>query len=402
VAGVPSDVPLTKMDLPNANPMRAKQQLAGLGLASEEWGGKTGVVECSAQTGKGVEAILERIALEAEILELRASPEVPAHGFVLDARVEEGRGIVASTLVRDGTLRRGDVILSSHSYGRVRGIFDQYGRAIADAGPSMPVEVTGLSDLPEAGDKFYVLDDLERARAVAEKRTQEAREASRAAPKHVTLETLTQHLGAGEAAELRVILKADVKGTLEAIVPQLADLGGDEAHVDIIHQGVGSVNASDVLLADASDGICLGFSVEVDAAARQLAELRGVQIKLHSVIYELIDEVTQGLEGELAPERREVVTGHAEVRQVFRISRLGTIAGSYVLDGTIERGNRARVTREGAQVFEGTIAGLKRFQDDAREVREGFECGIRLEGFDARVGDRIEAYRIDEVARTLS
>ncbi|MHC5053714.1 MAG: translation initiation factor IF-2 [Planctomycetota bacterium] len=402
-AGVAIVVALNKMDLPNADAMRAKQQLAGLELNPEEWGGDTGVVECSATTGQGIDLLIERIALESELLELKAAPAKPAQGFVLEAELTGGRGIVATVLVRDGTLHRGDVILSSHGFGRSRGLSDFRGRPLEEAGPSVPVEVTGLSEIPEAGDRFYVLDDLDKAREIAEQRAQAAREAARAKPvRHVTLETLVEQLDAGEPVELRVVLKADVKGTLEALLPQLGGLGGTEASVNVIHQGVGAINTSDVLLGDASDAVSVGFNVGVDAAARQLAEQRGVDVRLHSVIYELIDEVKMGLEGKLAPEEREIISGHAEVRQAFRLTKVGAVAGCYILDGTIERQDRARVARDGTIVFDGSIGGLRRFKEDVREVREGFECGIRIEGFDdVKVGDQIEAYRIEQVARTL-
>jgi len=402
-AGVAIVVALNKIDLPNANPMQAKTQLATLDLNPEEWGGSTGVVECSAMTGQGMDELIERIALEAELLELKAAPQKPAQGFVLEAELTGGRGIVATVLVRDGTLRTGDVILSSHGFGRARGLSDFRGRQIEEAGPSVPVEVTGLSEIPEAGDRFYVLDDLDKAREIAEQRAQAAREAARARPaRHVTLETLVEQLEAGESVELRVVLKADVKGTLEALLPQLGRLGGTEASINVIHQGVGAVNTSDVLLADASDAVCVGFNVGVDASARQLSEQRGVDVRLHSVIYELIDEVKKGLEGKLAPEEREVIAGHAEVRQAFRLTKVGAVAGCYILDGTIVRQDRARVARDGTIVFDGPILGLRRFKEDVREVREGFECGIRIEGFDdVKVGDQIEAYRIEQIARTL-
>ncbi|MHC4251511.1 MAG: translation initiation factor IF-2 [Planctomycetota bacterium] len=386
-AGVAMVVALNKIDLPNANPMRAKQQLAGLDLNPEEWGGSIGVIECSAMTGQGMDELIERVALEAELQELKAAPAKPAQGFVLEARLTGGRGIVATVLVRDGTLHRGDVILSSHGFGRSRGLADFRGRPLEEAGPSVPVEVTGLSEIPEAGDRFYVLDDLDKAREIAEQRAQAAREAARARPvRHVTLETLVEHLDAGEPVELRVVLKADVKGTLEALLPQLGGLGGTQASVNVIHQGVGGINTSDVLLADASDAV----------------SERGVDVRLHSVIYELIDEVKMGLEGKLAPEEREIIAGHAEVRQAFRLTKVGAVAGCYILDGAIERQDRARVARDGTIVFDGSIGGLRRFKEDVREVREGFECGIRIEGFDdVKVGDQIEAYRIEQVARTL-
>ena len=267
----------------------------------------------------------------------------------------------------------------------------------------MPVEVTGLSEIPDAGDRFYVLDNLDRAREVAEARVRSAREARRVAPRHVTLEMLSERIGRAEPVELKVVLKADVKGVLDALVPQLEGLSTDDASIVIIHQGVGAVNTGDVQLAEASDGICVGFDVGVDAAARVLADERGVDIRLHRVIYDLVEEVRSSLEGRLAPEEREVVTGHAEVRQVFRISRAGQIAGCMITDGLVERQNRARVTRDGTIVFEGPIGGLKHFKDDVREVRQGFECGIRIEGFDdVRVGDQIEAFRFEEVARKLT
>jgi translation initiation factor IF-2 len=322
---------------------------------------------------------------------------------VLEARLTDGRGIVATALVRDGTLRRGDVILCSHGYGRVRGLFDHLGRQIEESGPSTPAEVTGLSAIPEAGDRFYVLDDLDRAREIAEQREQQAREAARRpVVRRVTLETLSQALAAEEPVTLRVILKADVKGALEAIVPKLTELGGEEASVDIVHQGVGAINTSDVLLAEASGGVCVGFHVDVDSAARDMAESRGVDVRVHSVIYELIDELRSALEGKLAPEEREVVTGHAEVRQVFRLSRVGTVAGCYVTDGVVERNGRARLIREGETALEGPIGSLRHFKEDVREVREGYECGIRIEGAnDVREGDTIEAFRIEHVARKL-
>jgi len=402
-AKVPIIVALNKIDLPNANPMRARQQLAGLGLNPEEWGGTTGVIECSAATGQGIDALLERILLEAELLELRADPSRPAQGYVLESKVTEGRGIVATVLVRDGTLKMGDIILSSHGYGRARGLFDYTGKPIEQAGPSVPVEVTGLSELPDAGDRFYVLDSLEAAREIAEQRSRASREARRIAPRHVTLETLSERFGEGTRVELRIVLKADLKGVLDALVPQLEALTTKEAAVSIIHQGVGAISTNDVLLADASDAICVGFDVGVDLAARALAEERSVEIKLHRVIYELIDEVKKSLEGKLAPERREVITGHAEVRQTFRVSRAGAIAGCFVLDGTIERQNRARVLRGGTIVFDGQIGGLRHFKEDVREVQKGLECGIKIEGFDdVRVGDQIETYRIEEVARKLA
>jgi translation initiation factor IF-2 len=402
-AKVPIIVALNKMDLPNANPMRAKQQLASLELSPEEWGGHTGVIECSAETGKGIEALLDRISLEAELLDLKAEPGRHANGFVLEAKMTDGRGIVATVLVRDGTLNKSDVILSSHGYGRVRGLFDHTGKTIDSAGPSMPIEVTGLSELPDAGDRFYVLENLERAREIADERAQATREAKRAVPRHVTLETLSERIGQEETIELKVVLKADLKGVLDALVPQLEGQGNKEATVTVMHQAVGAINTSDILLADASGGVVVGFDVGVDAAARQLAESRGVDIRLHKVIYDLVDEVRASLEGKLVPEEKEVVTGHADVRQTFRISKAGSIAGCMILDGTIERQNKARVSRGGTIVFEGTISGLKHFKDDVREVRQGFECGIKIEGFDdTQVGDQIEAYRVEKVARRLS
>jgi translation initiation factor IF-2 len=266
----------------------------------------------------------------------------------------------------------------------------------------VPVEVTGLSEIPDAGDRFYVLDDLDRARQIAQERSFAQREANRAAPQRVTLETLSAQIGMAEKVELKVVLKADLKGVLDAIVPQLENLGNDEASVTVIHRGVGGISRADVILAEASSAVCVGFDVGVDALARQLSEEKGVDIRLHRVIYDLVEEIKQSLEGKLVPEEKEVITGHADVRQTFKISRAGTIAGCMVLDGTIERANKVRVSRNGTIVFEGTIGGLKHFKDDVHDVRQGFECGIRVEGFDdIQVGDQLEAYRIEQVARTL-
>ncbi|NOZ19978.1 MAG: translation initiation factor IF-2 [Planctomycetes bacterium] len=401
-AGVPIVVALNKMDLPSANPQRVKQQLSNVDLAPEEYGGKTQCVEVSAVTGEGVDDLVERLSLEAELLELKANPDKPARGTVLEAKLSEGRGVVATVLVKDGTLKTGDVFLCGHAYGRVRNMRDDKGRSLREAGPATPVEITGLSDVPGAGDSLYVLADAQKARSIAERRARKKREQERVTATHVTLETLFSHLEAAAVKELRVIVKADVAGSLEVIKKALDEIGTSEVQVNIIHSGVAGINLSDVVLADASDAVIIGFNVVADADAREETEKRGVDVRVYRVIYQLIDEVRQALEGMLEPEKRENVIGHAQVRQVFRVSRYGSIAGCYVTDGIIRRSSAVRLARESKIIYDGKIASLRRFKDDVREAREGYECGIKIEGFDdVKEGDVIVAYEIEEVKRTL-
>jgi len=402
-AKVPIVVAINKCDLPAANPMRVRQQLAGYDLTPEEWGGQTIMVDVSAVTGQGLSDLVEMLSLEAELLELKANPNKPALGTVLEASMCPGRGVVATLLVQDGSLKRGDIILAGNTYGRVKSMVDDMGRSVEIAGPSKPVQLTGLNNVPEAGDRFQVVDDLSRARSVAGERERRARLASMVRRKHVTLDTLFEKLQETGTQELKTVLKADSMGSLEALEQMLEKLGTEEVRVQVIHSAVGGINESDVLLADASDAIVIGFTVSPDERARTLANERGVEIRLYQIIYQVQEDILKALEGLLESEKIEQVVAHAEVRKIFKISRIGSIAGCRILDGTIERTNRVRLIRDGIVVLNNaSIEGLRREKDDVREVREGFECGIKIAGYDdVKVGDVIEAFRIVERRRSL-
>jgi len=402
-AEVPVVVAINKCDLPNANPDRVRQELANrLELLPEEWGGKTGMINVSAITGAGIDALLERILLESEMLELRANPDRPAEGHVLEAKVSESRGVVVTMLVSDGTLRRGDIVLCSSGYGKVKLMYDEHGRTIEEAGPGRPARIVGLSSVPEAGDRIYVLNDLARARDIAEHRAHEARSAALSRRAHVTLENLQAHLADAQTRELNVIIKADVMGSLEVLQKTLRDISNDEVRINIIHAAVGGINQADVILADASDAVIVGFHVIADQTARLQATSHGVQIKVYHIIYRLIEDMRSALEGMLPPEEREVVQGHLEIRQVFRASRIGNIAGCYVTDGIVTRQSRVRLIRDSVVIYDGQVESLRRVKSDAREVRSGFECGLKIAGYDdIKEGDVIEAYTIEEIARKL-
>jgi len=401
-AKVPIVVAINKMDLPGANPQRVMQQLSALELLPAKWGGDTEVVEVSAVTKKGIPDLIETLAIQAEVLELTANPHKPATGAVLEAKLSEGRGAVATVLVQDGTLRVGDIVLCGMACGRARSLHDDRGRSIEEAGPSTPVEIAGLSSVPAAGDTFGVVDDLDTARHIGETRERRAREASLAERQHVTLETLFATLDEAEQKEVRVILKADVHGSLEVIRKALDDLSTDEVRVNLLHSAVGGVNESDILLADASDAVVIGFHVVADPPARALAEEKEIDVRLYNIIYNLTDDMKAALERRLEPERRETVVGHAEVRRVFRISRTGNVAGCYVTDGRIARSSFLRLTRDNVVVYEGKIGSLRHVKDDVRQVANGMECGIRIEGYDdVKEGDVIEAYEVTEIARRL-
>ena len=402
-AKVPIVVAINKIDKPEAQVDRVKRQLTNYGLVPEEWGGDTICVPVSALTGKGIEGLLEMLALQAEVLELKADPNRPAMGTVLEARRTEGKGIVASVLVQQGTLRAGDVMLAGGAYGRIRMMTDEHGSLLGEALPSTPVEVSGLNEAPYAGDRFWVMDDLQKAREIAETRGAQRRTESRAVRPHVSLENLAATFEASGAKELRVILKADVQGSLEVLMRTLSDLSVPEVSVRVIHSGIAGVNESDVLLADASDAVIVGFNIVAEQAARIEAERLNVEIRLYNVIYQLVEEMKAALENRLEPEIREVVRGHADVRNTFRISRIGTIAGCMVVDGVIPRRAAVRLARQGVVIFDGQIESLKHFKDDVREVREGFECGIKIAGYDdIKVGDVLEAYETEKVPRKLS
>ncbi len=402
-AGVPIVVALNKCDLPQANPQRVKQQLIPFGLQPEEWGGKTICVETSAVTGKGVDQLLESLLLEAEMKELRANPKRPALGTVIEAQITEGFGPVATLLVQNGSLKPGNVVLAGTGYGRVRTLSDETGKPLKEAGPTVPVRVAGLSAVPEAGDRFYVLKSLPMAKQLAEDRQRRLRETALVeSRKPRTLEAVFEQMGREEIKELPVVIKADVQGSVEALRENLEKIAHAEVRVHVIHAAVGGVNESDVLLADASNAIIIGFNVAPDPVARVLAEARGVDIRLYQIIYSATDDVRKALEGMLAPKQTEKRLGECNVVQTFKISRVGTVAGCMVSDGVIARSAKVRVIRDGVVVHTGNLQSLKRVKDDVREVRSGQDCGIHLQGFDdVKVGDRLESFETVSEARTL-
>jgi translation initiation factor IF-2 len=403
-AGVPLVVAVNKIDLPDARPERVKQELMQHKVVIEEFGGDVLFAEVSAKTGAGIDDLLEKVMLQADVLDVRANPDRAARGVVIESELDKGKGPVATVLVTAGTLKIGDAFICGLFDGRVRALLDERGNNVQEAGPSQPVRVLGFSGVPEAGDGFAVLGDDGEVRDIAQRRQRLQREQGfRRTKEPTTLEELYAQVQAGEISRLNVILKGDVGGSVEALADELTKLSTDEVKVAVIHRGVGAITENDVLLAAASDAIIIGFHVRPDARTRAAAEREGVDIRVYRVIYEVVDDVRLAMEGLLAPEKREVVLGAAEVRETFKIPKVGTIAGCFVSDGTIPRTARVRVVRDGVEVYEGVIGSLKRFKDDVREVREGYECGINVEGFnDVKVGDVIEAYKIEEVQRTLA
>ncbi|HUP01256.1 MAG TPA: translation initiation factor IF-2 [Gemmatimonadota bacterium] len=403
-AGVPIVVAINKVDLPEARPDRVKQELAQQKVVLEEYGGETLGSEVSAKTGTGIDELLEKVLLQAELLDLRANADRPARGVVIEAELDRGMGAVATVLVTGGTLRVGDSFICGLFDGKVRALLNERGGTVAEAGPATPVRILGFSGVPQAGDSFAVLTEERQARDIAQKRQRLQREQGfRRSKEPTTLEELYEHVQAGRIERLNLILKGDVGGSVEALADELTKLSTGEVQVDVIHRAVGAISENDVLLAAASNAIIIGFHVRPDARARAAAEREAVDIRVYRVIYEVVEDIRKAMEGLLAPEEREIVLGSAEVRDTFKIPRVGTIAGCFVADGLIPRTARVRVVRDGVEVFEGAIGSLKRFKDDVREVREGFECGINLEGFnDVKVGDVIEAYKIEEIQRTLA
>ena len=401
-ASVPIVVAINKIDLPTARPDLVKQELAQHGVIVEEYGGKAVCVEISAKKGTNVDRLLEMILLSADLLDLKADPSRRAKGVVLEARVEQGRGIVVSVLVQHGTLRVGDAFVAGQHSGRVRAMFDERGRQIAAAGPSAPVEVLGWSGTPAAGDIFAAFEDEREARDLAFKRQALHREHEFRAAKAISLTDVYAQMSRGELSELKLILKGDVDGSVEALSESLTKLSNPEVQIRIIRQAVGQISESDVLLAAASEAIIVGFHTRVDARARDLADREGVEIRLYDIIYKAVEDVKQALEGLLKPELKEVVLGAAEVRQLFKLTKAGMVAGCMVTSGTIARTAKVRLMREGEAVWTGRIDALRRFKDDVREVASGYECGVTLEGMnDIKVGDVIEAFTIEELARTL-
>ena len=402
-AGVPMIVAINKIDLPQANVMKVKQDLLQHGVVLEEFGGTTLSSEISAKRGTNIEGLLEQVLLQAELLDLRANPNKRATGTVVEAQLDAGKGPVATVLVQSGTLHVGDDFIVGMFSGRVRALLDERGKPVKSAGPAIPVQVLGMTGVPQAGDQMLVVEDATAAREVAQRRERLDREAkSRRSTRGVTLEDFMAQSTAGDVRSLRILIKADQGGPAEALADALGQLGTSEVKVEVVHRGVGAITESDILLARASGAIIIGFHVRPDNNARAAAERENVDIKLYRIIYEAVADVRAALEGMLRPEEREVILGEAEVLETFKVPKVGLIAGCAVRTGVIRRDARVRVIRDAIEVYEGTIASLRRFKDDVKEVREGFECGIGIENFnDLKVGDRIECYRTEEVARTL-
>jgi len=398
-AKVPIIVALNKIDKPNADPDRVRHQLAEIGLVSDEWGGNTIIVPISAKKGQGLDDLLEAIILVAENIDIRANPDGQVIGTVIEAERDKAKGVLVTLLLQSGTLNVGDVVVAGSTYGRLRAMFDHRGRKLRKAGPSTPVSVMGLNDVPEAGDLFKVVPNERGARMIIEEYIQAHQKRAQAPKAHVTLEQLFDLYKAGVAKELRLVIKADVQGSLEPIISSLNDLKGGEIGINILHAETGNIGESDVMLATASKAIVIGFSVQADAGARRLADTEGVSIRLYDIIYRLLEDVEKALKGMLEPVEQVTVLGHADVRAIFRISKVGNIAGCRVLDGEVRRNARMRVLRGGANIYEGEIHSLKHLQEDVKEVRAGFECGVSMKGFnDYIVGDILECYFVEMVA----
>ena len=402
-AKVPIVVAINKIDVPGARPDYIKQQLSEHDLIPEDWGGQTICVETSATEGTGIDFLLEMLLLEAALLELKANPNKPARGVVIEAEVDKGRGAVATVLVQSGTLRVGDVFVSGRYSGKVRAMMDDFGRRMKEAGPSLPVEVLGFTGVPEAGDRFYVVESDRDARSISESRQDQYRTEKLGTNSHISLENLFQQIQEGEIKELNVVLKGDVQGSVQAVASSLLELSTDEVKINIIHQAVGGITETDILLASASDAIVVGFNVHPTTEAVQAKETEGIDVRTYNVIYNLISYIRSAMEGLLDPEVREVVIGRAEVRELFKVPRLGLVAGSYVNWGRISYNQPLRVLRDNRLVHEGKVNSLRRFKDNVNEVQANYECGIGIEEFsDLKVGDVLECYVHEEVARTLS
>ena len=398
-AGIPIIVAINKMDKPEANPERIKQQLTEYDLVAEDWGGDTIICPISAKTGMGIDNLLEMVTLTAEVAELKANPNRAAQGTVIEARLDKGRGPVATLLVQNGTLHQGDIIIAGTAVGRVRAMVDDKGGRLTDAGPSVPVEITGLSEVPGAGNTFNAVADERLARELVEQRKEEAKAKANAPIQKVSLEDLFSQIQAGEVKDLNIIVKADVQGSAEAVKSSLEKLSNDEVRVRVIHSGVGAISESDVMLAATSKAIIVGFNVRPDAAARDSAARSNVDMRMYRVIYDAINEVEAAMKGMLAPKFREALIGHAEVRQTYKVSGVGTIAGCYVQDGKIQRGCQVRIVRDGIVIHEGELASLQRFKDAVKEVSSGYECGMSIEKFnDIKEGDIIECFVMEQIA----
>jgi translation initiation factor IF-2 len=401
-AKVPIVVAVNKIDKPEANPQRVKQELLTHEVVAEEFGGEVQFVEVSAKTGQGIDKLLESIQLQSEVLELKAAVHAPAKGVVIESRLDKGRGPVATLLVKSGTLKKGDVVLAGAVFGRVRAMNDENGKPINEAGPSIPVEIQGLQDVARAGDELIVLADERKAREIALFRQGKFRDVKLAKQQSAKLENVFDQLTEG-AKPLALIIKADAQGSYEGLAHALTKLSTEEVKVNIVHTGVGGITESDINLALASKAVVIGFNTRADAAARKLAENSGVDIRYYNIIYDAVDDVKAAINGMLAPEKKESILGVVEVRNVFKISKIGTVAGCMVTDGLVRRGSSVRVIRGGVVIHTGELDSLKRFKDDVREVKAGFECGLSIKNFnDILVGDQLEAFEVVEVARTLA
>jgi translation initiation factor IF-2 len=399
-AEVPIIIAVNKMDKEAANPDRVMQELTEYELVPEAWGGDTIFVPLSALSGEGIDNLLEMIVLVSEVEELKANPDRLALGTVIEAQLDKGRGSVATLLVQNGTLKVGDPIVVGNTFGRVRAMVNDLGRRVKEVGPSAPVEITGLNDVPQAGDRFVVFEDEKTARSVGESRASQALQAQRGEKSKVSLETLFEQMKQGEMKDLNLVLKADVQGSVEALAASLLKIEVEGVKVNIIHTGVGAINESDITLASASNAIVIGFNVRPDVNAKRAADAEGVEIRLHRIIYKVMEEIEAAMKGMLDPEFEEKIIGQAEVRQTFKVSKVGTIAGSYVTEGKISRDSGVRLIRDGVVIFEGELDALKRFKDDAKEVAKGYECGITIKNFnDVKEGDVIEAYIMEEITR---
>jgi translation initiation factor IF-2 len=401
-ANVPMIFAINKIDKPGANPDKIREQLSAMNILVEDWGGKYQVQEISARQNLNIDALLDKVLLEAELLDLHANPAKNAVGTVIESSLDKGKGYVTNMLVESGTMRIGDVILVGRYYGRVRAMQDEHGQALSEAGPAQPVSVLGINGAPSAGDKFNVLDDEKEAKSIAQKREQLYREQGLRTTKHITLDEIGRRLAIGDFKELNIIVKGDVDGSIEALSDSLLNLSTEEIQVNIVHKGVGAITEADVNLASASDAIIVGFQVRPTLPARKLAETEQIDIRMYSIIYKAIEEIKAAMEGMLSPDIEEKVLGSAEVRETFDITKVGTIAGCYVLDGIIKRSSKIRLIRDGIVIHSGSLGSLKRFKDDVKEVKNNYECGLNIDKFnDIKIGDIIEAYEEVEVARKL-
>ena len=401
-AGVPIVVAINKIDKPDSNPERVKNELVVEEVVPEEFGGESPFVSVSAKTGQGIDELLEQVLLQAEVLELRAPVNTMAKGLVIEARLDKGRGPVATVLVQSGTLKTGDVVLAGQTFGRVRAMLDENGKSIKDAGPSIPVEIQGLTEVPQAGDEFMVMSDERRAREIATYRAGKFRNTKLAKQQAAKLENMFSDIGSGDVKTLPIIVKADVQGSQEALAQSLLKLSTEEVKVQMVYSAVGGISESDINLAIASKAVVIGFNVRADAGARKLAEGNGVDIHYYNIIYDAVDELKAAMSGMLAPEKREEIIGFAEIRTVFVASKIGTVAGCMVTGGFVNRSAHFRLLRENVVIYTGELDSLKRMKDDVREVKEGFECGIKLKNYnDIAVGDQLEFFEIKEIARTI-